>query len=104
MYAADIGDNNAARRRVAVYRFPEPASSQTSVTVSEVFYATYPDSPQDAETLLVTPDGGLFIVTKGERGAVALYRFPRDLRVGTNHPLQRWQPRPAPEKRRAMIE
>ncbi len=89
VYAADIGDNNGTRRRIAVYRFPEPAASDRSVAVTEVFYATYPDGPQDAETLLVTPADGIYIVTKGDRGPVALYRFPRDLQVGTIHPLQR---------------
>jgi hypothetical protein len=89
VFAADIGDNNGTRRRIAVYRFPEPAASQASVAVTDVFYATYPDDAQDAETLLVTPEGALYIVTKGDRGAVGLYRFPRDLQLGTVHPLQR---------------
>jgi hypothetical protein len=89
IYAADIGDNDGARRRVAIYRFAEPATTQTSVSVTDVFYATYPDGPRDAETLLVTPGGALYIVTKGDRGPVALYRFPRELRVGTDHPLER---------------
>jgi hypothetical protein len=89
VYAADIGDNSGTRRRVAVYRFPEPAASQASAAVTDVFYATYPDGPQDAETLFVTPDGGIYIVTKGETGPVALYRFPRDLRLGTIHLLDR---------------
>jgi hypothetical protein len=88
VYAADIGDNNGTRRRIAVYRFPEPVASQTAVAVTDVFYATYPDEAQDAETLLVTPEGRLYVVTKGDRGAVALYRFPRDLQMGTVHPLQ----------------
>jgi hypothetical protein len=89
VYAADIGDNKATRRRIAVFRFPEPAPSKASVAVSDVFYATYPDGPHDAETLLVTPTGRLYVVTKGEREAVALYRFPQELRVGTSHLLER---------------
>jgi hypothetical protein len=89
IYAADIGDNEGARRRIAVYRFREPSSAQTSAPVTDVFHATYPDGPQDAETLLVTPAGALYIVTKGDRGPVHLYRFPRELRVGTDHPLER---------------
>ena len=44
--------------------------------------------------MLVTPDGGLFIVTKGDVGPVALYKFPRELRPGSTHPLERiGQPR-----------
>ena len=88
VYAGDIGDNAARRQRVAVYRFPEPAASQTSAAVKEVFYGTYPDGAHDAEALLVAPDGGMYIVTKGETGPIGLYRFPRDLRVGTVHTLE----------------
>jgi hypothetical protein len=57
--------------------------------VTDVFHATYPDGAHDAEALLVTPDGGLFIVTKGDTGTVALYGFPKELRAGTTHSLER---------------
>ena len=89
VYVADIGDNAASRKRIAIYRFPEPEGSEASVAVTDVFHATYPDGGHDAEALLVTPDGGLFIVTKGDTGAVALYRFPKDSRAGTTHALER---------------
>ena len=88
IYIGDIGDNAAGRKRVTVYRVPEP-SAEDSITVKDAFHATYPDGAHDAETLLVAPDGVLFIVTKGERGAVALYRFPSDLRPGATHQLER---------------
>ena len=88
LYIADIGDNNARRAKVTIYRLPEPAAGG-SAAVGDVFHATYPDGPQDAETLLVTPDGDLFIVTKGETGPVGLYKFPRDLRPGATHTLER---------------
>ena len=93
IYLADIGDNAAKRKRITIYRLPEP-STEDSVAVADTFHATYPDGARDAETLLVTPDGTLFIVTKGETDAVALYRFPSDLRPGATHPLERvGQPR-----------
>jgi hypothetical protein len=88
IYMADIGDNAANRKRVTIYRVPEP-SSEDSVNVKDTFHATYPDGAHDAEALLVAPDGGLFIVTKGESDAVGLYRFPRELRSGTTHQLER---------------
>jgi hypothetical protein len=88
LYIGDIGDNQAERERVTIHRVPEP-STEDSVVVKETFHATYPDGPHDAETLLVAPDGGLFIVTKGETDAVGLYRFPRDLRPGGTHQLER---------------
>jgi hypothetical protein len=88
IYIADIGDNDATRKRITIYRASEP-SSENSVAVNDTFHATYPDGAHDAETLLVAPDGGLFIVTKGETGAVRLYRFPRELRPGATHQLER---------------
>jgi hypothetical protein len=88
VYIADIGDNAARRRRITVYRVPEP-DAETSVVVREAFHATYPDGAHDAEALLVAPDGGMFIVTKGDTGTVGLYRFPRELRSGATHRLER---------------
>ena len=88
IYIADIGDNRAARKRITIHRVSEP-SAEDSVAVKDTFHATYPDGAHDAETLLVTPDGRLFIVTKGETGAVGLYRFPRELRPGATHQLER---------------
>ena len=88
IYIADIGDNEAERKRITIHRVPEP-SGEDAVAVKDTFHATYPDGAHDAETLLVAPDGGLFIVTKGETDNVGLYRFPRELRPGATHPLER---------------
>ena len=49
---------------------------------------TYPDGAQDAEALLVTPTGEVFIVTKGDTGPVALYRVPQDTKPGGTVMLQ----------------
>jgi hypothetical protein len=104
IYVADIGDNDAERDRITVYRLPEPAGASTSVKVSDVFHATYPDGAHDAETLLVAADGRLHIVTKGETGPVAIYRFPNELRSGTTLKLERVggprEPRHAAENNR----
>lgn len=89
IYLADIGDNDAERKQITVYRIPEPAVASGSATVADVFHATYPDGSHDAEALLVTPDGRLLIVTKGESGPVALYRFPTELRSATTMRLER---------------
>jgi hypothetical protein len=86
LYVGDIGDNNAARDHITIYRLTEPADTPSGVAAStavvEAFHARYPDgASHDAETLLVAPDGGLYIVTKGRTGAVAIYRFPGELRA-----------------------
>lgn len=89
LYIGDIGDNGADRERITVYRVPEPAAVHGTVAIGEVFHARYPDGPHDAEALFVTPDGDIFIVTKGETGPVALYRFPRSRPPGRTVTLER---------------
>ena len=89
IYVGDIGDNDARRRQVTVYRIPEPAEANGTAKVSEVFHATYPDGAHDAEALLMTPDGRLHIVTKGETGGIGIYRFPAKLESGATAKLQR---------------
>ena len=90
LYIADIGDNGADRERITVYRMPEPAGAAPAT--SEALHATYPDGKHDAETILVTPTGEIFVVTKGETGPVALYRFPEDAKPGTTVELVRVGP------------
>ena len=89
IHVADIGDNDAERRRITIYRVPEPAATDDELPAADVFHATYPDGAHDAETLLVTPDGRLFVVTKGDTGPVALYAFPRELRARGTVRLER---------------
>jgi hypothetical protein len=89
IYVGDIGDNGANRKRVTIYRVPEPAAANGSATVTDVFHATYPDGAHDAEALLMTGDGRLHVVTKGDTGAVALYRFPGELQAGATMRLER---------------
>lgn len=89
LYVADIGDNRARRGRVTVYRVPEPGPADSVSAPAEALHATYPDGPQDAEALFVTPDGGIYIVTKGETGPIALYRFPQLLAPGSVARLER---------------
>jgi hypothetical protein len=89
LYLADIGDNNAVRPHVSIYRIAEPAAGSSSVVITDVLRARYPDGPHDAETLLVAPDGRLFIVTKGDREPVAVYRFPQEFRAGATVQLER---------------
>jgi hypothetical protein len=101
LYVGDIGDNDAKRRRITIYRVPEPAATGDQAQVSAVFHATYPDGAHDAEALLVAGDGRLHIVTKGDTGPVALYRFPRELQPGTTMRLERvGEPRAAGDKDR----
>ena len=80
IYIADVGDNSGNRDHVTVYRVPEPSPQDSSTAPTEVFRARYADGAHDAEALFVTPKSEVFIITKGDPGPIALYRFPRVLR------------------------
>ena len=83
IYLGDIGDNDAERREVLIHRIPEPADPSGTVSGVESFRVRYPDGAHNAETLLVTPKADVLIVTKGDPGAVRLYRLPADAKPGT---------------------
>lgn len=89
LYVADIGDNDGNRKDVEVYRVPEPTPGDAATAPAEVVRLRYPDRPQDAEALFVLPSGDLFVVTKGNQGAVALYRAPAPFRPGAVVTLER---------------
>lgn len=89
LYIADIGDNNAKRDHITIYQVREPERTEDSSAKAASFHAKYPDGAQDAETLLVAPDGRLYIVTKGDTGPITLYRFPAELRSDSTMQLER---------------
>jgi hypothetical protein len=91
VYIGDIGDNEASRTELIVYRLREPsvrerdrASSEDDPIASEPpedIRLGYPDRPRDAETLLIHPrTGHLYVVTKHPSQAV-VYKgvIPGDL-------------------------
>jgi hypothetical protein len=78
LYIADTGDNGGEREQITVYRVSEPAPGESATAPARAFHAAYPDGAHDAEALFVAGDD-LFIVTKGDPGPVAVYRFPRPL-------------------------
>ena len=75
LYIADIGDNNRSRRSITIYRIPEPRPDQSASDLADVWNATYPDGAHDAEALFAAGNA-LFVVTKDESSATALYRLP----------------------------
>ena len=76
LYIADIGDNQSNRRRVRIYRVPEPAAADAQTAAPEIFTAAYADGPHNAEALFVV-DTSLFIVTRDRRGGVYRAAVPR---------------------------
>lgn len=75
LYLGDIGDNLGQRTDVSVFRFAEPSQLVDQTAAAQWYRFTYPDGPHDAEALLVSPTGRIFIATKGLADA-ALYRAP----------------------------
>lgn len=89
LLVGDIGDNQARRPRITLYRVPEPAAGDAQSRPAEALHAVYPDGPRDAEAMFVLPDGGVYVVSKGETGPIVLYRLPRTARPGAQSRLER---------------
>lgn len=104
LYVADIGDNQARRPNITIYRVPEPAPGEVPAALpADGLMAAYPDGdgPQDAEALFVLPDGAVYIVTKGETGPVNIYELPRAASPGPIANLRRVAQLNADEVKRA---
>ncbi|HEU4556584.1 MAG TPA: hypothetical protein VFS20_02000 [Longimicrobium sp.] len=75
LFVADIGDNDARRASITVYRVPEPAPGASETAPATAIRLRYPDGTHDAEAMFVL-NGAIHVVTKGESGPIALYRAP----------------------------
>ncbi len=79
VFLGDVGDNAATRKEYAVLRFVEPKvpsePGSTAMTATfERYRFTYEDGSHNAESLMVGPDGSVYVVTKlapGSGGNVA---------------------------------
>jgi hypothetical protein len=78
LWFGDIGDNDAERSGVVVYRVPEPSARPAVQSVRATAYRfRYDDGPHDAEALLVEPrTGQVFVVTKSFLGKASVYAGP----------------------------
>lgn len=75
LFIADVGDNTESRTDLSILRLTEPAAADGHVEV-ERFPFRYPDGPQDAEALVVDPEGRPVILTKRRDATTRLYRIP----------------------------
>ena len=73
LYVADIGDNASKRATVVVYVLYNPQPNK-KMAEYQAYDFTYPDGPRDAETLLISKTGRLYIVSKEADGGI--YRAP----------------------------
>lgn len=82
LYVGDIGDKAQQRAQITVFYFDDPQANNATVTYRS-WDLRYADGKHDAGTLLVSPTGQLFVVTKGAKGAV--YAAPKDPKtIGMN--------------------
>lgn len=92
LYIADIGDNEARRPSVAVYRVAEPSLAERAPEQTEPaarLTLRYPERARDAEALLVDPtSGALVLVTKSFGGEALVYVARRPV-AGTTTQLRR---------------
>jgi hypothetical protein len=87
VWVGDIGDNEAGRDSVSVYRLPPVEDGDHTVT-AERYKLRYSTGPQNAETLLVDPrDGRLYVVSKGVLGG-RVYAAPRKLSSDSTNLLE----------------
>jgi hypothetical protein len=97
VFLGDIGDNNARRTEYAVYRFllptvPTTPGNTTMTPAYDRFAFVYEDGSHNAEGLMVSPDGTIYVVTKvapGTGGRVpatgpsSVYRLPPSMTTAT---------------------
>ena len=83
VWIGDIGDNDAQRTDVRVYRVEEPRVAMNRYDVHaqtkrpDVWQLRYPNGPVNAESLAVNPDGRGYIFTKAGSGHSICYELPQ---------------------------
>ena len=86
IYIGDIGDNDEKAPSHEVYRIREPVvgsgtpgssiKQPLEMTIKDTVRFSYPDTPQNAETLMVHPvTGSIYVATKHESGPSFVYKI-----------------------------
>jgi hypothetical protein len=97
VFLGDIGDNAASRSEYSILRITQPMVPSEPAEMAmnamfERFRFTYEDGSHNAESLMVGPDGSIYIVTKvapGTGGNVAatgvssIYKLPASIETGS---------------------
>ena len=79
LFLGDVGDNDAQRPDVSVFRFAEPRRLSDGTVEATWFRFIYPDGPHDAEALLVHPGTGRLLIATKSAGGGGLYEAPSNL-------------------------
>jgi hypothetical protein len=81
LYIGDTGDNHERRPSVRLYRVREPVPNggggkARPTAPAQRLELRYPDGPHDVEAIYVDQAGDSYLITKGGRAGVNLYRIP----------------------------
>lgn len=82
LWLADTGDNRHNRKNVALHVLPKGGGAT-------MYRMSYPDSPHDAEALLLDRAGVPYVVTKEPLGWAGVYRPARPLDAQATVPMER---------------
>jgi hypothetical protein len=83
VYMGDIGDNDAERGSITVYRMEEKtgwAKDSISYADAAPIHFNYPDGPKDAETLMIDPIEKLIYIVSKRQDSATVYTSPLDYR------------------------
>ncbi|HEX2079848.1 MAG TPA: hypothetical protein VHG08_19180 [Longimicrobium sp.] len=97
VYAADVGNNNGRGRPMVLYRAPLPAATDAAAP-AEAFRAGFPGGGRDAEAVFVTAEGEVYVINKGQRHPIELWRWPTPLQPGPVDLVRVRQLAPNPEQ------
>jgi hypothetical protein len=83
LHVFDIGDAGRGRRDpMSLYRAPLPDLDGAPTVAAERFDARFPGGKRDAEAAFVLPDGAIYLINKGQRHPIELWRWPVPLASG----------------------
>lgn len=92
VYVGDIGDNNAQRPDITIYRIEEKAAwaKDSIITANSTpLHLKYPDGPKDAETLMIDPIEKLICIVSKRGDTVAVYTTPLNYKPNDTQVLTR---------------
>ena len=90
IYLGDIGDNDANRKYLVIYRFAEPENiAQAAPITGERLFVKYPDGAKDAETLMVDPVERLLYIVSKRKGSVNVYTTPLNFNANDTVTLEK---------------
>jgi|MDSW01.1.fsa_nt_gb hypothetical protein len=80
LYIGDVGDNNAARNDIEIWRVQEPTppgADKETIVLGEKLELRYPDGPMDCEAIAHDPlTGDIILIEKSWSAKAKLHRLP----------------------------